>query len=121
MFYKLAADAVALLHITFVVFTLAGGLLVYRWRWIAVLHIPAVVWGVLLEFRGWTCPLTPLEQQLRSAGNEVSYSGGFVDHYVLPTLYPAEIDRAMQVDMGSILLIINIAVYGWLLWRVRQH
>ncbi len=120
MLYKLAADFVALLHLGFVFFVIAGGLLVYQWRWVAIVHIPSVIWGVLLEFRGWTCPLTHLEQQLRSTVGETGYSGGFVDHYVLPTLYPAELDRAMQIDMGSILIAVNLVIYSWLLWRIRK-
>ena len=120
MLYKLAADFVALLHLGFVAFVVAGGLLVWRWRWVSIVHIPSVIWGVLLEFRGCTCPLTPLEQQLRSSGGKTGYQGGFVDHYVLPTLYPAELDRAMQIDLGSILIAVNIVIYSLLLWRIRK-
>jgi len=121
MFCKLAADAVVLIHFGFVVFVVAGGLLVFRWRWIALLHLPAVVWAVLLEFCGWLCPLTPLELSLRAASGEAGYSGGFVEHYILPVLYPAELDRTLQIAMGSLVLVINIAFYGWLLWRLKNR
>ena len=121
MLYKLAADAVVLIHFGFVLFVVAGGLLVFRWRWVALLHLPAVVWAVLLEFRGWLCPLTPLELSLRAAGGQAGYSGGFVAHYILPVLYPAELDRILQMALGSFVIAVNVAVYGWLLWRLGQR
>ena len=120
MFYRLAADAVVLLHLGFVLFVVAGALLVFRWRWIALLHVPAVAWAVLLEFRGWLCPLTPLELRLRAAGGQAGYSGGFVEQYILPVLYPAELDSSLQIALGSVVIAINIALYGWLLWRLKN-
>jgi len=121
MLYKLAADVVVLIHLGFVLFVVAGGLLVFRWRWVALLHLPAVVWAVLLEFLGWLCPLTPLELSLRAAGGQAGYSGGFVAHYILPVLYPAELDRILQMALGSFVIAVNVAVYGWLLWRLSQR
>jgi hypothetical protein len=121
MFYRLAADAVVLLHLGFVVFVVAGGLLVFRWRRVALLHLPAVVWAVLLEFRGWLCPLTPLELSLRASGGQAGYSGGFVEYYILPVLYPAELDSTLQIALGIFVIVINVAVYGWLLWRLKYR
>jgi hypothetical protein len=121
MFYKLAADAVVLLHLGFVMFVVAGGLLVFRWRWIALLHLPVVVWAVLLEFHGWLCPLTPLELSLRESGGQAGYSGGFVEHYILPVLYPVELDTTLQFAMGSLVIVINVALYGCLLWRLKNR
>ena len=121
MFYRLAADAVVLLHLGFVVFVVAGGLLVFRWRWVALLHLPAVVWAVLLEFRGWLCPLTPLELSLRASGGQAGYSVGFVEHYILPVLYPAELDSTLQIALGSFVIVINVVLYSWLLWRLKNR
>ena len=121
MFYKLAADAVVLLHLGFVLFVVAGGLLVFKWRWIALLHLPAVVWAVLLEFYGWLCPLTPLELSLRETGGQAGYSGGFIEHYILPVLYPVELGTTLQIAMGSFVVVINVALYGWLLWRLKNR
>jgi len=121
MFYRLAADAVVLLHLGFVVFVVAGGLLVFRWRRVALLHLPAVVWAVLLEFRGWLCPLTPLELSLRASGGQAGYSGGFVEHYILPVLYPAELDSTLQIALGSFVIVINVVLYSWLLWRLKNR
>jgi hypothetical protein len=83
------------------------------------LHLPASVWGVLLEFNGWQCPLTPLEQQLRVAAGEAGYSGGFITHYLLPVMYPAGLTPAFQVALGTGALLINLVIYGWLLLGKR--
>ena len=121
MFYILAANAIVLLHLGYVIFVVAGGLLVFRWPWIALLHLPAVVWGVLLELNGWLCPLTPLELWLREMGGEAGYSGGFIEHYILPVLYPDELNRTMQIVIGCFVITINIALYGRLLWRLEKR
>ena len=85
----LLADLLVLFHATFVLFVVAGGLLVLKWPRLAWLHIPCALWGVLIEFGGWICPLTPLENTLRQRAGEAGYSGGFVEHYVLHVLYPS--------------------------------
>jgi hypothetical protein len=117
--FSLAADLLVLLHLAFILFVVLGGLLVWRWWQVVFLHLPAVVWGVLLEFNGWQCPLTPLEQQLRIAAGEAGYSGGFVAHYLLPLIYPAGLTVSYQVVLGSGALLINLAIYGWLLFKKR--
>ena len=86
---------------------------------LAWLHVPAAVWGVLIEFAGWVCPLTPLENALRLRGGEAGYSGGFIEHYLLPVLYPAGLTRNTQLLLGSFVLALNLAVYGLLLARRR--
>jgi hypothetical protein len=116
MLYDLLATAIVLLHFSFVLFVVGGGLL-YKWPWLAWLHLPAVIWAALLEFNGWVCPLTPLEQQLRSAAGQAGYSGGFVDHYLLALLYPVGLDGNMQVILGSLVVVINVLVYGVLGWH----
>ena len=117
MLYDLLATTVVLLHFSFVLFVVGGGLLLYKWPWLAWLHLPAVIWAALLEFNSWVCPLTPLEQQLRSAAGQAGYSGGFVDHYLLALLYPVGLDGNMQVILGSLVVVINVLVYGVLGWH----
>jgi hypothetical protein len=99
-----------------VLFVIAGGLLVLRWRWLMVLHLPAAGWGALIEFQGWVCPLTPLENSLRQRGGEAGYGGGFVEHYLLPILYPTGLTRSVQIVLGVAVLAINLGVY-WTVWR----
>jgi hypothetical protein len=116
----MAADAVLVLHLLFVVFVVLGGLAVLRWPRLAWLHVPAAIWGVLIEFGGWICPLTPLENSLRERGGEVGYTGGFIDHYVTSLIYPDGLTRPLQFAVGALVLAINAYVY-WRLWRERQH
>ena len=120
MFYRLAADAIVILHMVFVIFVVAGGLLVCRWRWVVWLHIPAVIWAVLLEFYGWLCPLTPLEINFRAAAGQAGYGGGFIEHYILPVLYPVALDAQMQAAIGGFVIVVNIAVYSWVVLRLRK-
>ena len=110
------ADAVVLLHLAFVVFVVLGGLAVLRWPRLAWLHLPAAVWGALIEFAGWICPLTPLENFLRERGGEAGYAGGFIDHYITAIIYPDGLTRTMQFGVGGLVLAINAFVY-WKLWR----
>ena len=118
MLFQAAADLVVLVHLAFIVFVVLGGVLAVRWRWIPWLHLPAVAWGVLLEWCGWMCPLTPLENWLRRAGGAAEYSGGFVERYVLPTVYPAALTREAQCALGFLVCFVNAAIY-LRLWRRR--
>jgi hypothetical protein len=120
MLYRLGADAVVVLHLAFVVFALLGGLAVLRWRWVAWLHIPAAVWAVLIEFAGWYCPLTPLENRLRRLGGEAGYTGGFVEHYLMPILYPDGLTREIQIALGTFALILNLTIYAYILLRIKR-
>jgi hypothetical protein len=121
MLYRLLADAVVVFHLAFVAFALAGGLLAFRWRWMPWLHLPALGWAAMLEFNGWICPLTPLENSLRAAGGAAGYPGGFVEHYVLPVLYPAGLTPELQWTLGAILVAFNAAVYALLLRRAPRR
>lgn len=118
---RLAADIIVLIHLAFIVFVVGGGLLVLRWRHTAFLHLPAVLWGVWIEFSGGICPLTPLEQNLRRQAGDAGYGGGFIDHYLLPIIYPHELTRPVQLALGLLVLIVNFGVYGWLAWRTRSR
>ena len=114
---RLLADLVLLLHLAFVLFVVFGGLLVLRRRRIAWLHVPAFVWGAAIEFGGWICPLTPLENRLREQSGAGGYAGGFVERYLVPILYPGELTREIQIALGLAVLLINLAIYGFLLRR----
>jgi len=109
------ADLIVAFHFLFVVFVVMGGFLVLRWPWVAYLHVPAAVWGVLIELAGWICPLTPLEKRLRVEAGGAGYQGGFIENYILPVLYPSALTRGIQIFLGSLVLILNVAVY-WHLW-----
>jgi uncharacterized protein DUF2784 len=117
--YPLLANLVLIVHLAFVVFALCGGLLVLRWRWIAWLHVPAIAWGAFVEFSGWICPLTPLENWLRAQGGDISYRSDFIAQYLLPMLYPGDLTRDLQLLLGAGVVVLNAAIYWWL-WRGTQ-
>jgi hypothetical protein len=117
MIYHLLADFVLLIHLGFVLFVIFGGLLVLRWRRVAWLHVPAFLWGALIEFAGWICPLTPLENSLRQRAGEPGYAGGFIEHYATAALYPESLTRSTQIILGAAVLGINCVVYWLVLLR----
>ncbi len=116
MIYRLLADGLVLIHLAFVVFVVAGGLLVL-WRpslrWV---HLPAAAWGALIEFTGWICPLTPWEVALRQKAGETGYTGGFVEHYLLPVLYPEGLTLGVQIMLGFLVIGVNAVIYAFV-WR----
>ena len=118
--YPLLADLVLIVHLAFVVFVLCGGLLVLRWRWIAWLHMPTIAWGAFVEFSGWICPLTPLENWLRAQGGETAYRSDFIAQYLLPVLYPGDLTRDLQLLLGTVVVVLNTAVYWWL-WQMQAR
>lgn len=116
----LLADLVLLLHLAFVVFAVAGGLVALRWPRVAWLHLPALAWAVWIEASGGICPLTPLENALRRAAGGDGYSGGFVEQVVVPVIYPPGLTREIQLGLGAGLLALNALVYARLAWRRRR-
>lgn len=120
MRYLLLADLVLLLHACFVLFVLAGGLAVLRWRRIVWLHLPAALWGVAIEMGGWICPLTYLENHLRRLGGGAGYNVTFIERYLEPLLYPLGLTRHTQLVFGLTALLVNLAVYVRLWSRCRR-
>ena len=120
MIYLALADLVLVVHLAFVVFVVLGGFLVLRWRWVAWLHVPTAIWGVLIEYAGWICPLTPLENTLRQRGGQPGYSGSFIEHYILPVLYPSALTRTTQIVLGSLALLVNLIAYGLVIARRKR-
>ncbi len=118
-----AADLLVVAHLAFIGFVLLGGLLALRWRWVPWVHLPAAVWGATVEFTGWICPLTPLENRLRAAAGESGYDSGFIEHYLLPLLYPAGLTPAIQLWLGGLVIAVNVAVYTvvWLRSRTPRE
>ena len=118
---RILADALVGLHFLFIVFVVAGGFLAWRWRRAAWIHLPVAAWGALIEFAGWICPLTPLENQLRQAAGEAGYSGGFIEHYLIPIVYPGSLTRGMQLGLGIAVVVVNAVAYGKLAWGRRTR
>ena len=125
MVYRLLADAVLLLHLLFIAFALFGALALWRWPRLVWLHLPALAWGAYVVIAGDICPLTPLENRLRQAGGEAAYGPSFIEHYLLPLIYPAavqgEMGRGLQALLGLGLLLVNAVTYAWFLRRRRAR
>jgi hypothetical protein len=121
MLARSAADLLVVLHFAFILFVIFGAVLEFRWRWVIWLHLPAVVWGALIEFQNWTCPLTPWENRLREMAGEKGISGGFIEHYLLSVIYPEGLTRNVQIVLGSLVLVINVTVYSVLIYRIIRQ
>ncbi len=120
MWYRFLADLTLVVHFAFIAFVIAGGFVAIRWRRIAWLHLPCAAWGALIEFAGWICPLTPLENAWRRAGGEAGYSGGFIEHYLLPLIYPGGLTRGIQVSFGIVAVALNLLAYTLVIRRARK-
>ncbi|MGQ0834626.1 MAG: DUF2784 domain-containing protein [Gammaproteobacteria bacterium] len=112
------ADAIVVLHLAFIAFATVGGFLVRRWRWVVYLHIPALVWATWIGVTGSLCPLTPLENRLRELAGETGYSEGFIEHYILPVLYPVGLTRETQWLLAAVMVAMNVVAY-WPAIRTR--
>ena len=110
------ADAVLVAHGAFVLFVGLGGLLVLRWPRAAWAHVPAALWGIAIEFGGWICPLTPLENRLRELAGESTYEGDFIARYLTPLIYPEGLTREAQIALGLAALALNACLYA-IVWR----
>lgn len=123
MIASIAADSVLAIHFLFIVFAVLGGLLLLRYRWVIWLHVPAMIWAAMISFGGWICPLTPLENTLRRAAGEASYSGGFINRYLTSIIYPEGYTRELAVAAGVAVLVINTLIYGFVIyckWKRRE-
>lgn len=120
MWYSWLADLILCIHVSFVLFVVIGGLLMLRWQWVAWLHLPAAAWGAFVEFTGWICPLTPLENWLRAQGSEISSRSDFIAQYLLPVLYPGDLTQDIQLLLGTGVVVLNTAMYWWL-WQLHAR
>ncbi|MEE9142190.1 MAG: DUF2784 domain-containing protein [Gammaproteobacteria bacterium] len=121
MLWRILADLVVVTHLAFVVFVVAGGLLALKWPKVVWLHIPALIWGMVIEFTGWICPLTPLENAFRHLGGLAGYEGGFIEHYLKPLLYPAGLTPTIQWALGIGLFALNAVVYWLIIQKWKRN
>jgi hypothetical protein len=121
MRYSVAADALVIAHLAFIMFVMLGGLLLLKWPRLIYLHLPAVAWGTLVELRGWLCPLTPLEQHYRTLAGETGYSDSFVQHYLLPLTYPAGLTRDVQTLLAMCVITINLVIYAVIYVKYQRN
>jgi hypothetical protein len=118
MLDRFFADAIVVVHLMFVIYAIFGGVLVLRWKYTVYSHVPALLWGIAVEANGWICPLTPLENELRARAGLAGYTGGFVEHYLLPVLYLDNLTRYDQYVLAALLILVNVVVYAFV---IRKH
>lgn len=117
----MAADAVLAVHLGFIVYVVLGGLLVAVWPKTALLHLPAAAWGAFIELSGRSCPLTAWENALRMRAGESGYGESFIEHYLLPIVYPGALTRTHQLWLAGLVVAVNVAVYAWAIRRRRKR
>ncbi len=118
---RIIADFLVIIHLTFIFFVVFGGILVMHWKWVGFIHLPAAIWGALIEFQGWICPLTPLEQQYPVLAGQTGHTGDFIEHYLIPIIYPSGLTRSIQIGIGIFVIAINLTIYGRWLYHLRQR
>ncbi len=121
MFSRIIADLLVLIHLGFICFVVLGGILLLKYRWVVFLHIPAVIWGAMIGFKGWLCPLTQWENHFRFSASRTGYHDGFIDHYLIPLIYPPGISNDIQVILGALVLIVNLLIYIFVVITVIQR
>lgn len=122
MFYRVLANLTVLVHVLFILYVVMGGFLTYRARWLAVPHLACVAWGLYIELApGAICPLTPLENRLLALSGQAGYSDGFIEHYLLPIVYPEGLTRGVQWVLAGLVVVTNAVVYGVALTHPRRH
>lgn len=121
MFYRIAADLVLVTHLAFVILVVAGAVLVCRYGWFVWIHVPAAAWGAFVELTGRICPLTILENLLRINAGQAGYANSFVEHYIMPVIYPAGLTRNVQLWLAGLVVAINAILYTWILLHKRRR
>jgi hypothetical protein len=121
MIYRVLADAVLIAHLAFALYAVLGGILVLRYPRTVRLHLPVLLWAIIVEWANWTCPLTPLENHLRLMGGEAGYSGGFIEHMISLVLYPEILTLELRYILGSVLITVNLAIYGYMVFGKRRR
>ena len=119
MYHHIFADIIVVIHLLFILFVIFGGILVYYKKWVIWLHLPAVIWGIFIEISGWICPLTPLENYFRFRANEIEYQESFIEHYLIPIIYPQGLTRDVQIILGVLVILMNGIIYAKLIIKSK--
>jgi hypothetical protein len=120
MAYRLLTELTVVVHFAFLLFVIGGALLVRRWPWIAAPHLLAAAWGVYVEaMPGIICPLTPLENRFAELAGRAGYTGSFVEHYLVPIIYPDGLTPSVQWTLAGVVIAVNAVAYAWWLRRKR--
>jgi hypothetical protein len=118
MIYRILAELLMIVHMAFILFVVFGGFAVLKWHWMALVHVPIAAWGAIVELKSWVCPLTPWENKFRLLAGQEGYSEGFIEHYLMPVIYPPGLTKDIQTTMGLLVVAINLLIYGYLIYRL---
>lgn len=120
MLYRILADLVLTVHLSFIIFVIIGGFLLLKNKKWMIIHLPAIIWAIILEIKGWICPLTPIENWFRGKGGQEIYKQSFIEHYLIPIIYPDKLTRRFQITLVCSIIIINVALYLWVYRKTRK-
>ncbi|TAJ09414.1 DUF2784 domain-containing protein [Marinilabiliaceae bacterium JC017] len=121
MIFQILADLTIIIHGLFILFILFGALLAFRWKRIIWFHLPLAIWGAMVEYFHWICPLTPLENHFRRLSGEAGYEGDFIEQYLIPVIYPENLTPQFQIIFGSIVVVINLIIYSSLVYKWKKN
>lgn len=114
MIYRILADVVLCVHFAFILYVVFGGFFNIKWPWLTLIHLPAAIWGTLVELKGWYCPLTPLENMFRQKAGIEAIGTSFIEHLLTPIIYPNWLTREIQIVFGVFVIFVNVSVYALL-------
>ena len=120
MIFRIIASILVLIHGLFILYVLFGAFLNFKWPKMIWIHLPMVIWGALVEYMHWICPLTPLENYFRQKARTGVYEGDFIDQYIIPLIYPENLTPQFQVVFGSLVIVLNLIVYGFFWYHIRR-
>ena len=121
MIYSFLTNSVIVIHFLFIFFVVFGGFFVFKWKKIKWIHVPVFIYGTLIEWFGWICPLTYLEVWLLGKTDMTGYGSGFIDHYIVPLIYPENLTQCHHIILGVFVLVLNFLIYGWMIYRKRSR
>lgn len=119
MIYRLFAEFILITHLCYILFVVFGGFLLLRWRWLWKIHFPAVIWGFLVQYLVWICPLTDWENYFRKLGGEAGYENGFIDHFITSLIYQ-DVSIKIHLLMAISLLLINLSIYFYIFFYKKS-
>ena len=118
--YELAANLTLIIHFVFIIFVVFGALLYFVLTKIIFVHVPALIWGIYMELTHSICPLTYLENFLLQKANLSTYSEGFIQHYLVPIVYPNNLTEDFQTFLAVVLMIVNLIIYGLIISKSKK-
>ncbi|HEV7784247.1 MAG TPA: DUF2784 domain-containing protein [Thermoanaerobaculia bacterium] len=121
MIYRILTDLLVAFHLGFVFFVCLGGLFVLRWPRMIWLHLPAAIWGAIVEWTQTVCPLTTLENHLRHLRGQAGYINGFIEYHITRVLYPDGLTKSMQIALGVFVVLLNAGGYVVVFWLRRRR